>query len=70
MVTVQLEANGPITEMDPALLTRRDGSIDNHHEHTTWTEYWLADKLVHRSAHVTLKQGLESSIMQGVFGGQ
>lgn len=69
MITVQLEENGPIIEMDPAQLTRRDGTVDNDVEYTTWTEYWLADKLVHRSVHVTLKQGLDSSILQGVFGG-
>jgi hypothetical protein len=42
--------------MDDSLLERRDGSVDNDIEYTTWTEYWLDGELVHRSAHVTLKQ--------------
>jgi hypothetical protein len=42
-------------EMDDSLLVRKDGSVDNDIEFTTWTEYWLDDELVHRSVHVTLK---------------
>jgi hypothetical protein len=43
-------------EMDDSLLEKREGSIDNDLENTTWVEYWLENELVHRSAHVTLKQ--------------
>ena len=43
-------------EMDDALLEKREGTIDNEDEYTTWVEYWLMDELVHRSAHVTLKK--------------
>jgi hypothetical protein len=42
-------------EMDDSLLEKKEGSIDNDIESTTWVEYWLDDVLVHRSAHVTLK---------------
>jgi len=42
-------------EMDDSLLVKKDGSVDNDIEYTTWTEYWLDDELVHRSVHVTLK---------------
>jgi len=42
--------------MDDSLLEHRTGEIDNENELTTWTEYWLDGELVHRSAHVTLKQ--------------
>jgi hypothetical protein len=42
-------------EMDDSLLEKREGSLDNDIEFTTWTEYWLDDVLVHRSVHVTLK---------------
>jgi len=42
-------------EMDESLLEKREGSVDNDIEFTTWTEYWLEGELVHRSAHVTLK---------------
>ena len=43
-------------EMDDSLLERRDGSVDNDNEATSWVEYWLDGELVHRSAHVTLKK--------------
>jgi hypothetical protein len=42
-------------EMDDSLLVKKEGALDNDIEFTTWTEYWLDDELVHRSAHVTLK---------------
>ena len=43
-------------EMDESLLEKREGSVDNEIEMTTWVEYWLDNELVHRSAHVTLKK--------------
>ena len=43
-------------EMDDSLLEKREGSIDDENELTTWVEYWLLDELVHRSVHVTLKK--------------
>jgi hypothetical protein len=42
-------------EMDDSLLEKKEGSLDNDIEFTTWTEYWLNDELVHRSVHVNLK---------------
>lgn len=42
-------------EMDESLLEKREGSVDNDIEFTTWTEYWLDGELVHRSVHVSLK---------------
>jgi hypothetical protein len=43
-------------EMDDSLLVKKEGSVDNDNEYTTWIEYWLDDELVHRSVHVTLKK--------------
>jgi len=43
-------------EMDVLLLEKREGIIDNDNEHTKWVEYWHEGELVHRSAHVRLKQ--------------
>lgn len=43
-------------DMDDSLLEHRTGTIDNENELTVWDEYWLDGELVHRSAHVTLKQ--------------
>jgi hypothetical protein len=42
-------------EMDDSLLVKKEGSIDNDIETTTWVEYYHEGELVHRSAHVTLK---------------
>jgi len=41
--------------MDDTLLEKREGSLDNDVEYTTWVEYWLEGELVHRSVHVSLK---------------
>ena len=51
-------------EMDESLLEKREGSLDNDNETTTWVEYWLDGELVHRSAHVQLKKAvvLSSSV--------
>ena len=43
-------------DMDVSLLEKREGSIDNDNEYTTWVEYWHEGELVHRSAHVHLKK--------------
>ena len=44
--------------MEESLLEKREGAIDNENEYTTWVEYWLDGELVHRSAHVQLKQNV------------
>ena len=46
--------------MNEALLDKREGTIDNDNETTTWIEYWLGGELVHRSAHVQLKRAVVS----------
>lgn len=43
-------------KMDESLLEKREGTVDDENEYTTWVEYWLEGELVHRSAHVTLKK--------------
>ena len=43
-------------DMDDSLLEKREGTVDNENELTTWAEDWLEGELVHRSAHVTLKK--------------
>lgn len=44
--------------MDETQLIKVEGTIDNENELTTWVEYYISgsDEVVHRSAHVTLKQ--------------
>ena len=44
-----------------------DDAGDNDNENTTWVEYWLADELVHRSAHVRLKKAMVSTSEAGSF---
>jgi hypothetical protein len=48
-------------DVDETLLVKTEGSVDNDHECTTWVEYRFpgSDVIVHRSVHVTLKEGLE-----------
>ena len=43
-------------DMDESLLEKREGTVDNDNESTTWVEYWHEGELVHRSAQVTLKK--------------
>jgi hypothetical protein len=54
-------------EIDDSLLEKREGSVDNDNENTTWVEYWLDGDLVHRSAHVRLKKSIVSTSEIGSF---
>ena len=54
-------------EMDESLLEKKEGSVDNDNEYTTWVEYWLAGELVHRSVHVQLKKALTLSAEAASF---
>jgi hypothetical protein len=45
-------------EMDNSLLEKREGSLDNDTETTSWVEYWLDGEMVHRSVHMALKRGI------------
>ncbi len=53
--------------MNESLLDKREGTIDNDNETTTWVEYWLGGELVHRSAHVTLKKNVSSAAEAASF---
>jgi hypothetical protein len=54
-------------EMDESFLEKKDGSVDNENEYTTWVEYWLDGELVHRSVHVTLKKTIQLSAEAASF---
>ena len=54
-------------EMDESLLEKREGSLDNDNESTTWVEYWLDGELVHRSVHVALKKNVSSAVEAASF---
>ena len=55
-------------EMDESLLEKREGSLDNENETTTWVEYWLDGELVHRSAHVSLKKSMFAGLEAASLG--
>lgn len=55
--------------MDPAALRKVEGAVDDENEHTTWVEYYDGDELVHRSAHVRLKCGVEAKVILGELNG-
>jgi len=55
-------------DIDESLLSKREGSIDNENEYTTWIEYWLDDELVHRSAHVSLKKSPFTDLIGATLG--
>ena len=54
-------------EMDESLLEKKEGSVDNDNEYTTWVEYWHEGELVHRFVHVTLKKALELGAVAASF---
>ena len=56
-------------DMNESLLEKKTGEVNNANEHTTWIEYWLNNELVHRSVHVTVKEGAISKSTIGDFNG-
>lgn len=42
--------------MELTSLKRRVGMYDDEDEHVDWVEYYFEGKVVHRSAHTTLKK--------------
>jgi len=54
-------------EIDESLLEKKEGTVDNEIELTTWVEYWLEGELVHRSVHVTLKTSPLSDLTAASF---
>ena len=65
---VNIDRGNGIEQMDDSLLEKKTGAVENENETTHFVEYWLGDKLVHRSVHVTLKEGAVSQSLVGVFG--
>lgn len=56
-------------DLEESLLVKTEGQVDNENEFTTWVEYRLpdSDEIIHRSAHVTLKQKVSSETKIGEF---
>jgi hypothetical protein len=58
MIKVLLPGATEVSMMDEADLLKLEGGFENENEQTTWVQYHLpaTGELVHRSAHVNLKQ--------------
>jgi hypothetical protein len=61
LINVQLEIDGPITQLDESELVKTTGKLDNDNETTTWIEYRLksdpqAERAIHRSVDMYLKK--------------
>lgn len=56
-------------DVEERLLEKTEGEIDNDNERTIWVEYRFpgSDVVVHRSVHVTIKQGLMAAAESGMF---
>lgn len=59
--------NGNNVEIDEDSLVKKTGGHENDNEIADWTEYWLDGVLVHRSAHVHLKNGVGPISAAGIF---
>lgn len=55
--------------MDEALLEKRTGVDEDDRARAEWVEYWHKGELVHRSASIAIKKGIEWNVEQGVFNG-
>lgn len=55
-------------ETTKGLLEHRQTRTETDRELAEADEWWLADELIHRSVHVTLKQSLGAAVGQGIFG--
>ena len=69
MINITRDGGKTIELADESLFEKREGVFDDDNEHTTWVEYWEGEKLVHRSAHVTVKHGALLQNVTGGFGG-
>lgn len=67
---VLVEIDGVRSEMPESALTKSLAENDTHNTYEVAVEYRLpgSDVVVHRSAHVFVKRGLASQVLQGAFG--
>jgi len=58
MALINVLVDGKIEQRDESELVKSTGGHENDNEVATWVEYRFpgSDDIVHRSAHVTLKQ--------------
>jgi len=70
MINITRDGGQTIEQADESLFEKREGVFDDANEHTTWVEYWEGEKLVHRSAHVTIKRVQPIQNVAGGFSGQ
>ena len=48
--------------MDESLLEKHTGVDEDDRARAEWVEYWLNGELVHRSANIRLKKGIELNL--------
>ena len=58
---------GNAVDIEVTHLVKKTGGHENDTEVCDWVEYYLDDKLVHRSASLHLKHGLGSMTTPGEF---
>lgn len=66
MITALID--GKLVMVDESTLTPNHSVVDNEREHTEVTEFLFNGEVVHRSVHVTLKQGLGIEPLLGQLG--
>jgi hypothetical protein len=56
-------------DRDETTLDKREGTVDNDNELTTWVEYRLpgSEEIIHRSVHVRLKRNVTAAPAVGGF---
>lgn len=56
-------------DMDEALLVKTEGDFEDDNERTHWIEYRLldSDEIVHRSAHVVLKETISAEALAALL---
>lgn len=64
---INIDRGNGIEQIDTGLLEDTSHEIDNDNEFTKVAEYRLDGKIVHRSVHVHLKQGLDAQPIAGGF---
>lgn len=68
MSLINVCIDGHFSQMDESLLDRRDVHDENDNEIVNAVEYWLDGEMVHRSAHIHLKRGLDIGSAAGSIG--
>ena len=69
LITIERTPGAPYEQVDEAELVKTEGLVDTDVERTTFVEYRFpgSDRIVHRSVHVTFKEGVSLTSNVGGF---